>query len=169
MIVFIISCLLVAFLAQNQNPYLLLLTSPIGLGVSAFVIVFSLGMAYFKKTPSLIWHDTFSTAALLLWYGYWQPQFDPNAPMFVFFPLYFALFASIVTWTLILKSQRFDTESVLALRHLNKIIRFDMPVAVVFVLVSIAIPEHYGLYMIAMTFFIMRHTIIVCLEAIDRA
>jgi hypothetical protein len=167
MILFIACCALLAFLVQSHNPYVLLLTTPIGLGISLAIMCISLIIGYLKKVPSIIWHDSFASSSLLLWYGYWQPQFDENAPMFIFYPIYFALFTSIVTLALINKSQRFDLESIQYLRQLDKIVRYDMSVAILFVLISIAITRHYALYMIAMTFFIVRHTLIVCLEEID--
>ena len=88
--------------------------------------------------------------------------------MFFFFPLYYALFTSVVTLFFINKSQYFDQESVAQLRYLEKISRLDISATVILVLVSLLIPRHYALYPIAMTLFIIRHTITACLEIIDR-
>ncbi|MDO9142446.1 MAG: hypothetical protein Q7U38_19170, partial [Methylobacter sp.] len=86
---------------------------------------------------------------------------------FFFFPLYYAMLTSIVTLTLINKSEYFDQESVMHLRYLEKNIRFNIFTVVALVLLSLLITRHYALYPIAMTLFIVRHTLTVCLEIID--
>jgi len=127
----------------------------------------SLLAGYLKKAPTIIWHDGFATSALLVWYAYWAPQFDDDAPMFFFFPLYYSLLTSIVTVALINKSQDFDLESIRHLRYLDKNSRFNIGMIIALVLVSLVITRHYALYPIAMTFFVIRHTMIACLETID--
>lgn len=168
MIGFIICSLLLAILVQNQNQFLPLLATPVALGIGLTIMVASLLLGYLKKIPTVTWHDGFATSCLLVWYAYWGPQFNDDAPMFFFFPLYYALLTSIVTLTLINKSQHFDQESIEQLRYLEKISRFDISVLVAFVLISLLITRHYAIYPIAMTFFIVRHTMIACLEVIDR-
>jgi hypothetical protein len=56
---------------------------------------------------------------------------------------------------------------VVQLRYLEKITRFNMPFVIGFVFLGLLITRHYALYAMAMTFFIVRHTMIVCLEKID--
>lgn len=167
MIGFILCSMSLAVLVQNPSEFLQLLATPVALGIGLTTMATSLLVGYLKKAPTVVWHDGFATSCLLVWYAYWKPQFNDDAPMFFFFPLYFALLTSIVTLTLINKSQYFDQESIDHLRYLEKISRFDNRVLVVLVLISLLITRHYMLYPIAMTFFIIRHTIIVCLEVID--
>lgn len=167
MIGFILCSLTLAALVQNQNQFLQLLATPAALGIGLTVMAASLMAGYLKKIPTMIWHDGFATGCLLVWYAYWQPQFGDDAPMFFFFPLYFALLTSIVTLTLINKSEYFDHESIVHLRYLEKHTRFNISVLVVLVLISLLITRHYTLYPIAMTLFIIRHTMTVCLEIID--
>lgn len=167
MIGFILCSLTLAVLVQNQNEFLQLLATPVALGVGLTVMAASLLAGYLKKVPTVTWHDGFATSCLLVWYAYWQPQFNDNAPMFFFFPLYYALLTSIVTLTLINKSEYFDHESIVHLRYLEKNTRFNIGVLVGFVLISLLITRHYTLYPIAMTLFIIRHTMTVCLEIID--
>jgi hypothetical protein len=167
MIGFILASLSLAALVQYPTPFLLMLSTPVALGIGLTLMASSLLLGYLKKTPTVIWHDVFATSCLLVWYAYWKPQFNDEAPMFFFFPLYYALLTSIVTLTLINKSQDFDQESIDQLRYLEKINRFNMATIVGFVLISLLITRHYGLYPIAMTFFILRHAMIACLENID--
>ena len=164
MIAFIICCSVLALLVQNQSEYLVFLTTNVALTISLSILIISLIIGYLKKLPTIIWHDGFATAGLFVWYGYWQPQFSEDAPMFLFYPVYFALFCGFVTLALIHKSGDFDRQSIEQLRYLDKMMRLDINMAIVFVLISLAIPRHYALYAMAMTFFIVRHTITVCLE-----
>jgi hypothetical protein len=157
-----------AVLVQKQNPFLQLLATSEALGVGLTIMAISLLAGYFKKAPTMIWHDGFATGCMVIWYAYWQPEFGDDAPMFFFFPLYFSLLTSIVTVALINRSQDFDRESVEHLRYLNKISRFNSNVIMAFVLGSLLITRHYALYPIAMTLFIIRHTMTACLENIDR-
>jgi hypothetical protein len=157
-----------AVLVQNQNQFLPLLATPAALGVGVTIAAVSLLLGYLKKVSSVIWHDGFATGCLVIWYAYWQPEFGDDAPMFFFFPLYFSLLTSVVTLTLINRSQDFDRESVEHLRYLNKISRFNINAIAAFVLLSLLVTEHYALYPVAMTLFIIRHTMTVCLENIDR-
>lgn len=167
MIGFVVCSLLLAILVQNQNEFLPLLATPEALGFGLAIMVASLLAGYLKKISTVTWHDGFASGCLLVWYAYWQEQFNADAPMFFFFPLYFALLTSIVTLALINKSQYFDPESVEHLRYLEKNTRFNAGAMVGFVLISLLITRHYALYPIAMTFFIIRHTMIACLEIID--
>jgi hypothetical protein len=167
MIGFILCSLSLAFLVQTQNSFLQLLNTPVALGIGLAVMAVSLLLGYLKKVSNVTWHDGFSTSCLLVWYAYWAPQFNEDAPMFFFFPLYYSLLTSIVTLTLINKSEYFDLESIRHLRLLEKNTRFNIGVIVAFVLVSLLITRHYTLYPIAMTIFIVRHTMAACLEVID--
>ncbi|MGZ5576083.1 MAG: hypothetical protein ACXWEV_04325 [Methylobacter sp.] len=168
MIGFILCSVLLAALVQKQSELLQLLATPVALGICLAAMAISLLAGYLKKVPSIVWHDGFATSCLLVWYAYWAPQFDGDAPMFFFFPIYFSLLTSIVTFTLINKSEDFDQETIRQLRYLEKINRFNLSAIVAFVLVSLLITQHYTLYPIAMTLFIMRHTMITCLETVDR-
>ncbi len=168
MIGFILCSLSLAVLVQNKSQFLELISTSVALGIGLTIMAVSLLLGYLKKVPAVSWHDGFASSCLLVWYAYWQPQFNNDAPMFLFFPLYYALLTSIVTLALINKSQYFDQESVDHLRHLEKINRFNMGMIVAVVLISLLVTRHYALYPIAMTFFILRHTMIACLEIIDR-
>ena len=110
MIGFILASLSLAALVQYPTPLLLMLSTPVALGIGLTLMASSLLFGYLKKIPTVIWHDVFATSCLLVWYAYWKPQFIDDAPMFFFFPLYYALLTSIVTLTLINKSQDFDQD-----------------------------------------------------------
>jgi hypothetical protein len=168
MIVFIVSSLLLAILVQNHYEGLQLLTTPVGLSLSMSLLIASLVVGYFKKRPTIQWHDAFATASLLVWYGYWRPQFNDDTPMFFVFPLYFTFMASMLTLGVINKSIDFDLGSIEYLRYVEKLTRVDFSVNVAFVFIGLLVTKHYALYPMAMTFFFMRHTFIVCSEIIEQ-
>jgi len=167
MIMFIISCLTLALLQQNRMSYLEWLSSPIAIGLGITIIAISLVAGYLKKLPSLIWHDMFCCSVLMVWYGYWKLEFNEDAPMFFFYPLYFAILSAITTLMLINRCHNFDDESIAHLRYLHKMMRFDIYMAAVFVLVGLWVTWHYALFATAMTFFIFRHSINVCVEKLE--
>ena len=75
---------------KRKASFLQLLATPVALGIGLAVMAISLLAGYLKKVPTVIWHDGFATSCLLVWYAYWAPQFDDDAPMFFFFPMYYA-------------------------------------------------------------------------------
>lgn len=167
MIFFIAYSLLLAILVKTNNEALAFLASPAALVLGLIVMLGSIIVGYLKKASTINWHDGFATGGLLVWYAYWQPEFGADAPMFLLYPLYFAVFTSILNFSLINKADYFDIDSVTQLRYLEKITRFNMPFVIGFVFLGLLITRHYALYAMAMTFFIVRHTMIVCLEKID--
>ncbi|WFP51334.1 hypothetical protein PL263_04730 [Methylomonas sp. EFPC3] len=167
MIGFIACSIALAVLVQNQTALLDYLVSPLATAVGVTVMAASVAGGYLKKLPTSLWHDGFATAGLFVWYSYWQPQFGAEAPMFFLFPIYYALLTATLTLALINKAPYFDPDSVQHLRYLEKISRFDFSMILGLVAASLLITRHYALYPMAMTFFVVRHTMLVCLEIID--
>lgn len=167
MIGFIVCSIVLAILVQSQNQILALLMTPTAVSLGLVIMIISLVAGYLKKLPTMVWHDGFASGGLLLWYAYWKPQFGDDAPMFFFFPVYFALLTATLTLALINKAPYFDQDSIEHLRYLEKISRFNFGAIVAFVFISLLITRHYALYPMAMTFFVVRHTMLVCLETID--
>jgi hypothetical protein len=163
MIGFIFLSLALAVLVQNQNSILQLLATPAALTIGLTAAAASLLAGYLKKLPVMVWHDAFASSCLLVWYGYWSPLFNDETPMFFYFPLYYVLLTTFVTLTLINRRHRFDRDSIAQLRYLDRISRLDINSLAALVLISLLLTEHYMLYPMAMTLFIIRHTIIVCL------
>jgi len=121
-----------------------------------------------KKLPSSIWHDGFASCLLWAWYGYWEPQFSKGSPMFHMFPIYYAVLCTWMWFAVINKSAHFDLASQDALRYLQKYLaRFDTCLIAAVVLSSLAFPEHYLLYPIVMTLFVISSTLQRCLEIIE--
>jgi hypothetical protein len=165
---FIALNLIMALLVQYRVEQIGWLSdASVQLAIAALGLAFLLGGWRFRLRTQH-WHDGFAGAVVLLWYGQWLPLFDDDAPMFFYYPVYFALLTAILNLSLIQKAADFDVESVLHLRYLESMTRFSMRFVIGLVLASLAVPQHYTLFPVMMTFFIVRHTMLVCLEMVDR-
>ncbi len=166
--VFIVLCLLLTTLVQTESLYLPLLNQELVWSTGAIMAVVFMLAGWLKKLPSTVWHDGLACSCLWTWYGYWEPQFSKGSPMFHVFPIYYALLCAWMLMAFINKSARFDAESKQALLYLQKYLtRFDSGMMAMVVLIALALPEHYLLYPISMTMFIVRSTFQRCLEIID--
>lgn len=167
MTAFVFCNLLLAVVEISRSPIQTWLTGDLasGLGIAAMIVSLLLGRL--KKVRGQLWHDGFLTGAMLTWYASWKPQFETDAPMFVFYPLYFSLISAVVSLLLVNRASNFDPESVRQLRYMDKLARFDFSFNVGFVVVALVITRHYALFPMAVTFYIMREAIIACLDRID--
>jgi len=164
---FVIACLLLSGLVFLDSPYLPLLVDPTVTAVGAMLGGASLLLGALKRASLSTWADGVASGALLVWYADWQPQFVEGAPMFRFFPLYYAALAGWLTLVFVGKTARFDAESRQALRGILRLVRFDIRLLAAIVLASLAFPEHYLLYPMMTSVFVVRFTLQRCLEIID--
>ena len=165
---FVIACLLLSGLVFLDSPYLPLLADPTVTAVGAALAGVSLLLGVLQRVSLSAWADGVACGALLAWYADWQPQFVEGAPMFRFFPLYYAALAAWLTLGFVGKSARFDAESRQALRGILRLVRFDIRLLAAITLASLAFPEHYLLYPLMTSIFVVRFTLQRCLEIIDR-
>jgi hypothetical protein len=168
--IFIIFCIVLTTLVQTQSVYLPFLNDePVWMAGGVLALLFLLA-GCFKRLDSGVWHDGFACGVLWAWYGYWEPLFSKGSPMFHVFPIYYALLCGWMWFAFINKAARFDAASRDALRYLQTYLaRFDACWLAGAVLASLAFPEHYLLYPILMTLFVVRSTFQRCLEIIDAA
>jgi hypothetical protein len=166
--IFIICSLLLTTLIETQSAYLNLLNIEAVWISTACLAALFLCSGCLKLAPGGVWHDGFASAALWTWYGYWQPLFSEGSPQFSLFPVYFALLSSWMLFGVINRSARFDWESQQTLRYFQRYLtRFDPCLMAALVLLTLAFPEHYLSFPLAMTFFIVRSAFFRCLEIID--
>lgn len=166
--IFVICALLLGVLVKIQSGYLPLLLSQSLWMTSAGLAIICLVAGCLKKLSSSVWHDGFATGILWAWYGNWQPLFSTDAPMFYVFPWYYALLSTWLTLSIVNKSERFDAQSRESLAYIQRnLARVDSCAVGVFVMISLMLPDHYLLYPITMTAFIVRHTLQRCLEIVE--
>lgn len=117
-----------------------------------------------KKFSFRISHELFAIGCLLVWFAYWRQFYRSDAPMFYYFPLYFVLLTAILSLLFISRRERFDDESLLHLQHLAGSPAFHPLLIAFFLLTSIVMHGHFLLFPTAMTLFLIRYTLISCLE-----
>ncbi len=166
--IFIICSLLLGFLVKSRSVYLpLLLNDVVWMASGCLAAVFLLA-GCFKKLSTTVWHDGFACGVLWAWYGYWQPLFNNDAPMFYLFPAYYTLLCTWMFLAVVNRSARFDRESRESLIYLqHHLTRFNTRIIGGLVIVSLMLQEHYLLYPIAMTLFIIRYSLQRCLEIVE--
>lgn len=167
--IFIIFSFVLSILIQNHYVYLPLLNLEAVWIASASLAGLFLFVGWMKWLSASVWLDAFACSTLITWYGYWKPFFSAESPQFYVFPIYFGLLSAWMLFGFINKSQYFDWESQEALRYLQKYLaRFDVCIIATLLLITLALPEHYLSYPIAMTLFIVRSAFHRCLEIIER-
>ncbi len=155
---FIICSLGISFLAQTDSSYLSWMVSPVILYAGFGFILCSAIAALSKRIHVSYAYDGFATGALLVWFSYWYPLFKKDAPMFYFFPLYFALLTAGVTLLFLRRDDWVDQESLKSMQHFSNKLRFHPGIIASTVLISLEIHNHFLIFPITMTLFIMRYT-----------
>ncbi|GAB4261429.1 MAG: hypothetical protein Kow0065_11940 [Methylomicrobium sp.] len=162
--VFILSCLSISYLADNQHPLHPYLLSPIIIPVfGALMAIFGVGLLT-GKPRSINWHDLFATSALFVWFAYWHRFFDAEAPMFVYFPLFLAIIALSVLIFFIGQRRHIDAETRQIMQSLAERHRLLSLATVGFVLLSLFLIDHFLLFPIAMTLFVIKFSLIECVK-----
>lgn len=157
MLLFIIACLAIIFFIQTNSHYLSWLTSPLSMYLGFAFIVFSALAVFIKRIKFALSYDTFAVGSLLIWFSYWQKLFKPDAPMFYFFPLYFALLTSIIIFSLVKRDETIDQASLDGMRAFEKLIKYHPFVIAATVLMSITQHGHFLLFPTTMTLLIMSY------------
>jgi hypothetical protein len=127
-------------------------------------IILSVGAALSKKISYTFWYDMLACCILLTWFSYWQQFFNKGAPMFFFFPLFFAVMVAFVDFKFINKKAYFDLDSIETIKFYSQL-NFLNPVLIISaLLISILIPQHFLLFPVLMNALIVRYTITNCLD-----
>ncbi|MFA5982890.1 MAG: hypothetical protein WC782_02640 [Methylococcaceae bacterium] len=154
--IFICLCLGISFLVETQNPQLNLLVSPIVIYVGLGVAIISLFGLLTRLLSETICIDGFASSSLLVWFAYWKPEFNEDAPIFFFFPLYFALITAFVSFVLVNQSQHMDEKSLQQMQKLVHRQRLKPWLIMLGILVSLYFEDHYLIYPTLVTLLIMR-------------
>jgi hypothetical protein len=120
--------------------------------------------SFLKRCSDAVAYDAFSSATLLLWFAYWQPLFEPDAPIFFFYPLYFALMSAFITLFLSNQGHRIDKATLNYMRYLDKERILPAWTLMLGVLGSLELRQHYQLYPVLMTLLMLRFAFSSCIE-----
>jgi len=134
------------------------------LGLVLLTSCFIAAVAKFKRFPYKLRYDLFAAAALLIWFSQWPPFFRVNSPVFLYYPLYFAFITAFLSLVFITKRDRMDEDAVVVLQWLSDSGRFNPIVIMLAVMGSLWFPEHFMLFPVAMTLWVVRFTLACCLD-----
>lgn len=162
--IFIAINLIISLLIQTSSPYLKLLTSPLFLNIGIACVAVSIFAALIKKISFKIWYDLFAVGALLIWFADWHILFQDDAPMFYFFPLYFCFLTAFVSIFFINQREYIDEDTLYYMKYLASMGRFHTGFLMFGILVSLQLKNHFLIYPIIMTLFIIKYTLTSCLE-----
>lgn len=161
---FIFLSLALCFMEQTAASLQNLLISPLFLYTGLTLAIISIAGIAFKKMPTTLWYDIFASSSLIVWFAYWKPLFNDDAPMFFFYPLYFALITAFVFLIVIGQQQKIDDESFKFMKSLSKKSIIQPWIIMLCVLASLELQQHFLLYPILMTLLIIRFALSSCLE-----
>jgi hypothetical protein len=161
---FIFLSLALCFVEQTTALLQNLLISPLFLYAGLTLAIISIAGIAFKKMPTTLWYDIFASSSLIVWFAYWKPLFNDDAPMFFFYPLYFALITAFVFLIVIGQQQKIDDESFKFMKSLSKKSIIQPWIIMLCVLASLELQQHFLLYPILMTLLIIRFALSSCLE-----
>ena len=161
---FIVLSLALSFLVQTASSLQSFLVTTVVIYISLGVAIISIVGSLFKKLPSIIWYDIFSSSTLLVWFAYWKPLFKDDSPLFFFYPLYFALMTAFVSLFFIGQRDKIDDESFRLMGLLSKKSIYQPWVVMLCVLGSLELQQHFMLYPTMMTLLIFRFALASCLE-----
>ena len=161
---FIVLSLALSFLVQTASPLQSLLVTTVVIYISLGVAIISIVGSQFKKLPSIIWYDIFSSSTLLVWFAYWKPLFKDDSPIFFFYPIYFALMTAFVALFFIGQRNKIDNESFNIMQSIAKKIIIQPWVIMVCILGSLELQQHFMLYPTLMTLLILRFALASCIE-----
>ncbi len=161
---FILCNLAVSYLFKTGNPYLSYFNTDAALLLAFIAVILSLLAAYFKMLSAAVWYDLLACCILLTWVSYWQGFFSVDAPMFFFFPLFFAVMTAFVDLKFIYKRKYFDHDSIETIRFYSSRSLLHPALIIGSVLISILVTSHFILFPVLMNAYIVRYTLTRCLE-----
>nr|WP_305908849.1 hypothetical protein [Methylomarinum sp. Ch1-1]MDP4521710.1 hypothetical protein [Methylomarinum sp. Ch1-1] len=149
----------VAYLMETEHRLMALLTSELPIYLGAAFIIGAALLAWFRKVSCHVWYDLFASGSVLVWLPFWYPDFRDGSPLFFYLPLYFALITALFTLVFIKKREQIEPEMLQFLQWLFDSGRFNPVLIGIFVVVGLFVKQHFLLYPVAMTLFIVRYTL----------
>lgn len=165
--IFILSCLAIGYLTVNAHPLLAYLLKPVVVQIGSAVLAIGFAGVLIEKPAYINWRDVFASAALFVWLAYWRRFFEADAPMFVYFPYYLAFIALFTVVFFIGQRKNFDRETLEIMQKIAQRRRSISIVTMTLVLVSLVWTEHFLLYPVVMTLFVIEFSFLECVRQDD--
>lgn len=161
---FVILCLIFAFIVQTSSPFEAVLSSVAalygGLTVAALTIIAS----FLNRIPEAYAYDFFASSTLFVWFSYWKPFFVKDSPIFFFYPVYFALIVAFTTLFFIGQRHKIDQQSRQLMQRLVNSGVADPWMIMTLVLITLYFENRFIQYPTCTTLLIMRYALYGCLK-----
>lgn len=161
--VFIIFGLSLCYLIQKQETILNVLASPLLTYISLGFCLLIIAGLLLKKIPQKYAYDGFAVNVLVVWYGYWQPFFSDDSPIYFSFPLYLVFMTAFVSLFFVNQRHRIDTQSFKFMHRVEKEVVIQPWLIMLGALSSLLLIDHYLLFPVLMTLLILRFALFGCL------
>lgn len=161
---FILLSLALSYLNGNGHWLIAYLVSDAVLNAGLAAMAGAALMAWLDVLPCMVRYDLFACGSLLVWLPYWYPDFREGSPVFVYFPLFFALMTALISLFFIISRDRIDPATLELLQWLSDSGRFNPLLIAVFVLAGLYFKQHFLLYPVAMVLLVMRYALARSLE-----
>ena len=108
-------------------------------------------------------YDLFSSGTLMAWLPLWKPLFVKDAPIFFFFPVYFAVITAIATLFFMSQRNKIDQVNLKLMQAIVDSGAADPWMVMIVVLITLYFNNHFLQYPIMMTLLTTRFTLSGCL------
>lgn len=158
---FILSNLFLSFIQLRADHIVELVATDTALYFCIGTLLVGLIILVLIKQWQNFAHDLFLSGLVWSWFSDWHGDFQPDAPMFFFFPLYFCFLTVFIAFRfnrqqLVLEPE--IREKVITISH-SRILNFSV---ILCLTVSVFIKSHFLLFPIAMTFYLLRYALWLC-------
>ncbi len=155
-----------SYFVSAKTPFLGYYANPIFIYTGLFLVCLSVLLAIKNRLHFKYRHDLFATGCLVIWFSYWQQYHSiQDAPLFLFYPLFFALFSIVLSYNLVWSRNFLDMSEIEQFLKISRIRFFTFPVLMLLTLASLLFPYFlYQAFAITMSFFMIRHGVVLTLE-----
>ena len=155
-----------AFVLREETVFRTVFLSDYAFYTGSFLLVFNFVITSFnyKKIAYKLRYDLFAVGALLVWFSYWPGFFRVGSPLFFIYPLYFALVTALFSLLFVHERERIDPDALHWLQWLSDSGRFNPALIMLGVMVSLALPQQFMLFALAISLLVMRFALACCLN-----
>lgn len=161
MFIFILVNACLGLLLKNDSSSTTLFLSSYFLYAGEFLVIINFIATWIKtiKVPFTLRYDLFAVGSILICFSYWPPFFREGSPLFYVLPLYFAFIAAFSTLTIGNKENSLEQDEENQLHRLPNFVISNPIIIMACVITSLALPQHFMLFPIAMTLLIARFSL----------
>ncbi|MCX7084472.1 MAG: hypothetical protein NTY69_02945 [Methylococcales bacterium] len=157
---FILINLLLCLFAQDNNNFKEILLMPSLTYLCLGVAIISFCAVLVKKWRIFIWYDLFASSIVLIWFSYWQPDFNSDAPMYFYYPLYFAMVTALITLQLERAQQKIDPVSFSVMQSLASRAVIQPWAIMIVIFISLELKQNFLFFPTVMTLFVIRFALV---------